>query len=118
MSDFVQPDWWNDAACVGSRIDFFPSRGEDPRPAKRVCVECPVREECLQWALDTKEAHGIWGGLSERERRRIRRSTKRISVCVSCGASITSARSRIYCDGCSAKRRRESHTLAMRAQRA
>ncbi len=55
------------AAC--GRVDFFPARGESVRDAKAVCAGCPVRSECLDFALRLKVAHGVWGGLSERERR-------------------------------------------------
>lgn len=52
---------------------FFPERGTSAREAKAVCLACPVRPECLDWALDNGEMFGIWGGLTERERRRLRR---------------------------------------------
>lgn len=51
---------------------FFPEKGGTTAPAKQVCRMCPVREECLQYALDHDERYGIWGGKSERERRRMR----------------------------------------------
>ena len=51
---------------------FFPEKGGSTREAKRVCVRCDVRAECLEYALANDERFGIWGGLSERERRRIR----------------------------------------------
>ena len=53
---------------------FYVERGAGTKPAKRICARCPVREECLEYALTTAEKGGIWGGLSERERRRIRKS--------------------------------------------
>lgn len=53
-------------------VDFFPSEGWMTAPAKKVCATCPVRVECLEWAL-AHENHGVWGGTSERERRTIRR---------------------------------------------
>lgn len=70
--------WWLDAACRGlttaERDDiFFPSRGADVGRAKTICGGCPVRAECLDYALTHSERFGVWGGLSERERRRIRR---------------------------------------------
>ena len=52
---------------------FFPEKGGSTREAKAVCQSCEVREECLEYALANDERFGIWGGLSERERRRIRR---------------------------------------------
>jgi len=51
---------------------FFPEKGGSARPAKAVCRDCPVRAECLQYALDHHEYWGIWGGLSYQERRRLR----------------------------------------------
>lgn len=74
MSD--QP-WQPMSNCLG--IDpamFFPGRGEDTTPARAVCEGCQVRVECLEFALDQGEKYGIWGGLSERERRRIRRTRR------------------------------------------
>ena len=53
---------------------FFPEKGGSTREAKRVCSGCEVRTECLLWALENDERFGIWGGLSERERRRLKRS--------------------------------------------
>ena len=75
------PSWQQDAACVhcAGRVDFFPARGESVREAKAVCAVCPVREECLDFALRLKVAHGVWGGLSERERRSVRRDRHRAS---------------------------------------
>src|SRR5262245_42341544 len=52
---------------------FFPEKGGSTREAKRVCWSCEVRAECLQYALDNDERFGIWGGFSERERRRLKR---------------------------------------------
>ena len=64
---------------------WFPSRGEDVKPAKGVCLEeCPVRAECLAFALDSVEQHGIWGGASERERRKMRRGRTRRAMCAKC----------------------------------
>jgi WhiB family transcriptional regulator, redox-sensing transcriptional regulator len=67
-------------ACRGTDPDvFFPDRGESLEPAKRICGECVVRDECLEHALANGERFGVWGGTSERERRRIRR-TRRIAA--------------------------------------
>jgi WhiB family redox-sensing transcriptional regulator len=68
------PAWQRSANCLGVDPDlFFPERGGSTREAKEVCRGCVVRQECLQYALDNGEKFGIWGGLSERERRRLRR---------------------------------------------
>jgi WhiB family redox-sensing transcriptional regulator len=65
--------WRLDALCAETDPEaFFPEKGGSTREAKRVCVGCDVRTECLEYALANDERFGIWGGLSERERRRIR----------------------------------------------
>lgn len=68
------PEWRRHGACRGADPDiFFPDRGESTREAKEICAGCPVRGECIDFALDGGEKFGIWGGKSERERRRMRR---------------------------------------------
>ena len=72
----VEPDadWHDHAKCLGVDPDlFFPERGASTREAKEVCRGCEVRHDCLEFALQNGEKFGIWGGMSERERRRIRR---------------------------------------------
>lgn len=71
---FGFPNWHRDGACIEFRdtVDFFPERGQDSRPAKAVCAACLVRSECLQYALDERIKDGVWGGTSERERRKLR----------------------------------------------
>jgi len=54
---------------------FFPAKGINARPAKRVCALCPVRQACLDFALQAGERHGIWGGHSPDERARLRART-------------------------------------------
>jgi WhiB family redox-sensing transcriptional regulator len=66
--------WQERANCLGVDPDlFFPERGASTREAKGVCNGCEVRVDCLEYALRNGEKFGIWGGMSERERRRIRR---------------------------------------------
>ncbi len=66
--------WQADALCAQTDPEaFFPEKGGSTRDAKRVCSECPVSQACLDYALAKDERFGIWGGLSERERRRLRR---------------------------------------------
>ncbi|WP_326503552.1 WhiB family transcriptional regulator [Rothia nasimurium] len=66
--------WQADALCAQTDPEaFFPEKGGSTRDAKRVCSECPVREACLEYAMENDERFGIWGGLSERERRRLRK---------------------------------------------
>jgi WhiB family redox-sensing transcriptional regulator len=65
--------WRLDGLCAETDPEaFFPEKGGSTRDAKRVCAGCPVRLECLEYALGNDERFGIWGGLSERERRRVR----------------------------------------------
>jgi WhiB family redox-sensing transcriptional regulator len=75
ISDDLETKGWQDLAnCLGVDPDlFFPERGASTREAKEVCKGCVVRGDCLEYALANGEKFGIWGGLSERERRRIRR---------------------------------------------
>ena len=66
--------WQDYANCRGADADlFFPERGASTRRAKAICGECQVRSECLDFAIEIGEKFGIWGGMSERERRRVRR---------------------------------------------
>lgn len=68
-------DWRERALCAQTDPDaFFPEKGGSAQPAKRVCAVCPVRAECLEYALRRDERFGIWGGLSERERRKLKRA--------------------------------------------
>lgn len=73
-SDGEDKSWQDMANCLGVDPDlFFPERGASTREAKEVCKGCVVRDDCLEYALANGEKFGIWGGMSERERRRIRR---------------------------------------------
>jgi WhiB family redox-sensing transcriptional regulator len=66
--------WQDEALCAETDPEsFFPEKGGSTREAKRVCRSCEVRPECLDYALEHDERFGIWGGMSERERRRLRR---------------------------------------------
>lgn len=72
-----RPAWMKRAACRGEPTErFFPGRGDDVRPALELCRACPVRRECADYALGstagTLGLSGIWGGLSARQRRRLR----------------------------------------------
>ena len=77
---FISPDeadeldWQDQALCAQTDPEaFFPEKGGSTREAKRVCRSCEVRAECLEYALEHDERFGIWGGMSERERRRLKR---------------------------------------------
>jgi WhiB family redox-sensing transcriptional regulator len=66
--------WQTDALCAQTDPEaFFPEKGGSTRDAKRICASCDVRGECLEYALQNDERFGIWGGLSERERRKLKR---------------------------------------------
>jgi WhiB family redox-sensing transcriptional regulator len=65
--------WQDAAACHGFDTEFFfPQRGEFPATAFATCRRCPVQPECLEHALTLPERFGVWGGTSERQRRRLR----------------------------------------------
>jgi WhiB family redox-sensing transcriptional regulator len=72
-------DWRDEAACIprASEVNFFPARGESVREAKAVCAACCVREPCLEYAMRFDHLSGVWGGMSERERRQLRRRRRR-----------------------------------------
>ncbi|MGO1838571.1 MAG: WhiB family transcriptional regulator [Candidatus Microbacterium stercoravium] len=66
--------WQAEALCAQTDPEaFFPEKGGSTRDAKRICESCDVRAQCLEYALANDERFGIWGGLSERERRRLKR---------------------------------------------
>jgi WhiB family redox-sensing transcriptional regulator len=75
-SESLPPElaWQERALCAQTDPEaFFPEKGGSTREAKRVCMSCEVRAECLEYALAKDERFGIWGGLSERERRRVKK---------------------------------------------
>ena len=81
---FVSPEdedelgWQDQALCAQTDPEaFFPEKGGSTREAKRVCRSCEVRAECLEYALEHDERFGIWGGMSERERRRLKREARK-----------------------------------------
>lgn len=70
----VADQWQDRALCAQTDPEaFFPEKGGSTREAKKICLGCEVRHECLEYALEHDERFGIWGGLSERERRRLKR---------------------------------------------
>jgi WhiB family redox-sensing transcriptional regulator len=72
------PAWRARAACRGVDPDiFYPVSDEDAEDAKAICATCPVQQLCLDWALANREKEGVWGGATERERRRILRRRRR-----------------------------------------
>lgn len=73
-----RPSWHHQGACRGPEnrgVEWFPQRGEDPEPARAVCSGCPVRERCLEHALEAREV-GVWGGTTDRERTALRRARR------------------------------------------
>ncbi len=69
-----EASWQERALCAQTDPEaFFPEKGGSTREAKKVCVGCEVTAECLEYALAHDERFGIWGGLSERERRKLKK---------------------------------------------
>jgi WhiB family redox-sensing transcriptional regulator len=74
----VSGSWRQQARCRGVDPEIFhPGEDDDPTAAQEICALCPVREACLEHALAVREKHGVWGGLTERERRRVIRQRRR-----------------------------------------
>ena len=75
MDETEEQEWQERALCAQTDPEaFFPEKGGSTREAKRICLGCEVRSECLEYALAHDERFGIWGGLSERERRRLKKA--------------------------------------------
>jgi WhiB family redox-sensing transcriptional regulator len=75
----IEYSWMHQARCRGAQpTEFFPSDGLGVESAQHVCTGCPVRGECLEYALLNRIEHGVWGGASERERRRILRRRREL----------------------------------------
>ena len=103
-------DWRHRAACKDEDPElFFPvgnngsAQGQIDQ-AKQICRRCPVISECLAWALDTGQDDGVWGGLSEDDRRELkgiptkRRTQRHELSCAYCGAGYTGRPTKLYCD--------------------
>ncbi len=72
--DAEEAGWQDRALCAQTDPEaFFPEKGGSTREAKKVCLTCEVRDDCLEYALQHDERFGIWGGLSERERRKLKK---------------------------------------------
>lgn len=93
ITERARPDWHTEAACRGLNPDLFYGETSDhATDAKAVCATCPVRQECLDYALSNGEYYGIWGGMSERERRSMRRALNTgTGPCPGCGGPSTQA---------------------------
>jgi WhiB family redox-sensing transcriptional regulator len=73
-TDESELSWQTDSLCAQTDPEaFFPEKGGSTRDAKKICSSCEVRSQCLEYALENDERFGIWGGLSERERRKLRK---------------------------------------------
>ncbi len=78
MDNFLvdKPDWHDDAECRDTGLNFYPKRGESTKEQKAICTTCGVVDDCLEYALSTNQKFGIWGGLSVRQLRTVRRVVK------------------------------------------
>jgi WhiB family redox-sensing transcriptional regulator len=71
----AEPNWQERGLCAQTDPEaFYPEMGGSPKNAKKVCLGCDVRGECLQYALANDERFGVWGGLSERERHKLKKT--------------------------------------------
>lgn len=69
--------WQGQGVCAQTDPEtFFPDKGGSTAAAKRMCIRCDVKDVCLEYALATDQRHGVWGGMSERERRRLKAAQK------------------------------------------
>ena len=81
MGPPVDLSWKIDGACRWVEPElFFPTSDADAAPAKRVCAGCAVRQRCLDFALDSQEFEGVWGGLTGPERRVLLRRRRVLTV--------------------------------------
>ncbi|MDP6480969.1 MAG: WhiB family transcriptional regulator [Acidimicrobiales bacterium] len=77
----LHDNWMTRARCADTDpAHFFPSDGVGVELAKKTCAGCPVTEQCLEYALTNRVEHGVWGGCSERQRRRIRRQRREVAA--------------------------------------
>lgn len=111
--------WQERAICRQVDIGdmFFPDKGGSTKEAKRICAVCPVAAQCLEYALVNEERFGIWGGFSERERRRLKRDTPPdevvlLKICPGCGEAFRPHRNSIV--HCSRECWRNSDTTMKR----
>ena len=72
-----RPDWMGYARCTEVDPDLhFPDKGHSTAQPKRICMACEVRVECLAYAIEHNEEHGVWGGLSYKQRRDVKHGRK------------------------------------------
>lgn len=78
LPEGTEPSWRDFAACKDFNPEmFFPKRGASTREARAICDDCPVKDLCLEYALETRQIAGIWGGCSNRDRASILRQRRR-----------------------------------------
>ena len=74
----MSTEWMADGKCRDYPAEmFFPGDGVGVIKAQKICAACPVKAQCLNYALENHVEHGVWGGTSERERRRLQRARRR-----------------------------------------
>ena len=77
----MSTEWMAEGKCRDFPAGtFFPQDGVGVIRAAKICATCPVKAQCLEYALDNHIEHGVWGGSSERERRRLQRSRRHLPV--------------------------------------
>ena len=104
-----RPSWMDEAPCFGRDVDFFPGVGDRATAAKALCASCPVRQTCLDYALTNGIGHGVWGGLNETERAKLRKAERaRIDHGTVSGYSAHRKRGEAACPECLAAQRRRS----------
>lgn len=117
LDELDAPAWMAEGLCAQTDPEaFFPEKGGSVREAKAICRACDVRENCLAYALEHQERFGIWGGYSERERRRLAKHGEETGrPCRRPGCTetipITASRSRIYHDADCARIANEDRAL-------
>jgi WhiB family redox-sensing transcriptional regulator len=90
LAENLGPSWMARSLCADADPEaFFPEPGANPNAAKRLCAACPVRAECLEYALEHGERFGVWGGLSPEQRERVERErTPRVRREGYCGKGL------------------------------
>ena len=92
LTEAAETAWQEQAVCAQSDPEiFFPEKGGATSAAKALCHSCPVKAECLDFALKNDERFGVWGGLSERERRKLTRADRRLAAAAA-GAAVPARR--------------------------
>jgi len=88
LAETATGPWTARAQCAGTDPEiFFPAADDPATRARAICRQCPVRQDCLAYALDAQEEYGIWGGLGPRERQQLRRQDKPRPTATSKGAA-------------------------------